>query len=85
MALPFRIPQPRTDVPWVTSDGRLALPVAQYMPQLDALVRQMASAQTGALTVVHTPNNANAAAAGVPIGGLYVSGANPAQVYIRTA
>jgi hypothetical protein len=28
----------------------LALPVAQYMPQLDALVRQMASAQTGALT-----------------------------------
>src|SRR6516165_5119607 len=50
MALPFRIPQPRTDLPWVTSDGRLALPVAQYMPQLDALVRQMASAQTGALT-----------------------------------
>jgi hypothetical protein len=46
------------------------------------------SQQLDGLTTLHalaTPNNANAAAAGVPIGGYYTSTANPAPVYIRTA
>lgn len=33
---------------------------------------------------VATPNNANAAAAGVPVGGFYTSTADPAPLYIRT-
>jgi len=32
-----------------------------------------------------TPNNANAAAAGVPVNGFYTDTANPAKVYVRTA
>lgn len=37
------------------------------------------------LAKVASPSNANAATAGVPVGGLYTSTANPAPVYIRTA
>lgn len=37
------------------------------------------------LAQVASPSNANAASAGVPVGGLYTSTANPAPVYIRTA
>jgi hypothetical protein len=37
------------------------------------------------LVQVSSPSNANAATAGVPVGGLYTSTANPAPVYIRTA
>lgn len=36
------------------------------------------------LVKVTTPTNANAAAAGVAVGQLYTSGADPAPVYIRT-
>lgn len=37
------------------------------------------------LTQVATPSNANAATAGVPVGGLYTSTADPHVVYLRTA
>lgn len=37
------------------------------------------------LISVTTPSNANAAAAGVRIGQMYTSSADPAPVYIRTA
>lgn len=37
------------------------------------------------LTSVATPSNANATSAGVPVGGIYCSTANPAVLYIRTA
>jgi hypothetical protein len=33
---------------------------------------------------VAAPSNATAAAAGVPLGGFYTDGADPAHVYIRT-
>ena len=85
MALTFKAAQPRPEFPWVSSDGRPTLAMAQYLPALDALVRLIASGTLGPLIAVAAPNNANAAAAGVPVGGLYTSTANPAPVYIRTA
>lgn len=50
-------------------------------------VGRLAIADTGislSLTGVASPSNANAAAAGVPVNGLYTSTADPAQVFIRT-
>jgi hypothetical protein len=38
----------------------------------------------GALTQVAAPGNANAAAAGVPVGGVYTSTADPHVLYVRT-
>ena len=37
------------------------------------------------LPIVATPNNANAAAAGVPVGGFYRNNSDPYQIYQRTA
>lgn len=70
--------QPQAQFPITRKDNRLEQPWAEYMVALDRLLR---GAQAVALAA---PNNANAAAAGVPVGGLYTSTADPAIVYIRT-
>ena len=73
MALPFKQPAPRPDIPWVTPpDGRPTLPMAQYLQALDAVVRQLAGGQVG--TLVNAANDAAAAKAGVAVGALYRNG-----------
>jgi hypothetical protein len=80
MALPFKQPAPRPDIPWVTPpDGRPTLPMAQYLTALDTVVRALAMGQVGTLT--QAANDAAAAKAGVAVGGLYRNGS---QVLIRT-
>lgn len=65
----------------------------KYLASIDAFLRALGisvgSALLGpgqgiTLTGVAVPTNANAAAAGVPLGGLYRGTADPAIVYIRT-
>jgi hypothetical protein len=85
MALSINFTQPPTSFEFVDDDRRLVLPWALYLPQLDALVRVLASANVGTLVSVSVPNNANAAAAGVPVGGLYCGTLDPRIVYVRTA
>ena len=83
MVLPFNVPPPRPDIPWIETDpndGRATLQMAQYVVALDALVRQLASGQVG--TLVSAVNDAAAAQAGVPVGGLYRNGS---QVLTRVA
>jgi hypothetical protein len=73
MAISFKQPAPRPDIPWVTpADGRPTLPMAQYLQALDAVVRQLAGGQVG--TLVNAANDAAAAKAGVAVGGLYRNG-----------
>jgi hypothetical protein len=85
MALTFTGSVFRADLPLVNlSDGRPTLGTGQFFAAVGSLLRQLAAAQVGPLTAVATPNNANALQAGVPIGGLYTSTADPAPVYIRT-
>jgi hypothetical protein len=50
----------------------------EYFNSLDGVLR---TSQTVALAA---PTNANAKAAGVPLGGLYTSTADPSPIYIRT-
>lgn len=67
-------------------------PYWEWFLTLDKSVRSFfgftngaAAPLVGPLTALAAPTNANAAAAGVPVGGLYTSTADPAPVYIRTA
>ena len=81
-------PQPRPDTTWIQDQSRPApgkpeQAFFQYMADLDLTVRTLLGGS--ALIAVAVPNNANAAAAGVKLGQLYCSTANPAQVYVRTA
>ena len=48
---------------------------ADYMQGIDTMLTPI---------VVAAPSNATAAAAGVPVGGLYSDGADPAHIFIRT-
>jgi hypothetical protein len=50
----------------------------EYFNSVDGVLR---TSQTVALAA---PTNANAKAAGVPLGGFYTSTADPSPVYIRT-
>lgn len=85
------VPQPQVNLPITDSSYQLSLPWRQYMPKLDAAVRGVVNMISGKFTSsvplvqVATPTNANAASAGVAVGQLYTSTANPAPVYIRTA
>jgi hypothetical protein len=81
MALPFKQPAPRPDIPWVdlTDQGRPTLPMAQYLTALDTVVRQLASGQVG--TLVEAVDDTAARQAGVQIGQMYRNGS---QVLIRT-
>jgi hypothetical protein len=73
MAIAFKQPPPRPDLPWVTpQDGRLTISVAQYQQALDAMVRALAAGQVG--TLVNAANDAAAKAAGVAVGSLYRNG-----------
>jgi hypothetical protein len=67
------LPQPSFTV--TKLDGHWEQAWADYMLGLDRMLT---------LITVAAPSNATAAAAGVPLGGLYTDGANPAHVYIRT-
>ena len=49
---------------------------ADYMQGVDTMLTPIA---------VAAPSNATAAAAGVPVGGFYSDGADPAHIFIRTA
>lgn len=62
----------------ITTDG------ATY-PVLANLVTDRVLTDLNALTQVASPSNANASSAGVPVGGLYTSTADPHIVYQRTA
>lgn len=62
----------------VQQGGRFTQPYADYFAALDKLLRSMSTVALAA------PTNANAKAAGVPLGGLYTSTADPAPIYVRT-
>jgi hypothetical protein len=72
-------PLPPANIAWIDKPGTPSLAFRQYFLTLDAVVRQL-----NPLIKVAAPSNANAAAAGVALGGLYTDTADPAKVYIRT-
>jgi hypothetical protein len=80
MAFPLSTlkPQPPTQFRIVNQSGQPVQAWSEYMITVDRTLRTV---QQIALA---TPNNANARAAGVPLGGLYTTTADPAIVYIRT-
>ena len=84
-------PLPPPSIPWIDKPGTPSLSFRQYFLSFDAAVRALLMAVSGnvgpplTLTAVATPNNANAALAGVAIGQLYMSASDPHQIYIRTA
>lgn len=86
--------QPRVDFDWIVTQnisqdavrwGKPAQVYAQYMASLDTVVRALCAGLIGPLTQVAAPSNANAALAGIAVGGLYTTTADPHIVYIRTA
>jgi hypothetical protein len=80
MAFPLNTlkPQPMAQFRIVRPDLSTAQPWTEYVVSLDLMLR---TATTIALAV---PNNANAKAAGVPLGGLYTETTDPARLFIRT-
>ena len=62
-------PLPPVNTVWIQGDGSPSLAFRQYMLLADALLRLLAANNVGPLT--NAANDAAAAAAGVPIGGLY--------------
>jgi hypothetical protein len=75
MALPPDVPLPQPSYSWVQVGGRPTQPFAQYMAKFDACVRALAGGLFGApVQLTNAANDAAAAAAGVPIGGLYRNG-----------
>jgi hypothetical protein len=71
-------PLPPANFAWVDRDGKPTQAFYTFM-------QKHAASIFGTLIAVAVPNNANAAAAGVPLGGLYSGTADPAIVYVRTA
>lgn len=71
-------PKPQPIYVAVQTGGRFTQAWQDYLSAVDNMLR---TATTVALV---TPTNANAKAAGVPLGGLYTDQADPAKVYIRT-
>jgi mitochondrial fission protein ELM1 len=80
MAFPLNTlkPQPPSQFQIVDNNRRPVQPWQEYMRSIDAMLH------TGQSIALATPNNANAAAAGVPLGGMYTDTADPAKIYIRT-
>ncbi len=71
-------PQPRSNaIPIADARGYVTIPWTQYLAALDALARLLDGNVLGPLT--NAANDAAAAAAGVPINGLYRNG-NAVQV-----
>jgi hypothetical protein len=83
--LPAAKPLPTTNTPIVDRQG---VPITQFGTWLDYVNRLLQAlftlAPLGALVAVAAPSNANAAAAGVPLGGVYTDTADPAKLYVRT-
>jgi len=81
MTIPFSAVQPLPDLPMVhPKDGTPTLPWAQYLPQLQQVVAQLAAGQPGAL--VNAANDAAAARAGVAVGAVYRNGS---QLMVRVS
>lgn len=70
-------PMPQVNLQWVQKDGRPALVLQLYAPSLDSVVRALAAGVLGPF--VNAANDGAAAAAGVPINGLYRNG-NAVQI-----
>lgn len=64
--------QPPSTALWVNSDGTPSLAFLQYMKSVDVLLKSLAGNALGPLT--QATNDATAAAAGVPLNGLYRNG-----------
>jgi hypothetical protein len=78
---PKPLPQ-QPHVPLVTVDGGIAAvptPWMEWLQSIDRVARSMATGNVGGL--VNAANDAAAATAGVPIGGLYRSG-NAVQIRV---
>jgi hypothetical protein len=71
-------PQPPSQFEIVDQNRRAAQPWQEYMRSLDLMLH------TGQSIALAVPTNANAAAAGVPLGGMYTDTSDPAKIYIRT-
>lgn len=78
-------PLPPGNLPMVRETREPMIVYVQYLLSLDATVRALAAGVLGPFTQVAAPSNANAAAAGVALNGLYTTTADPHIVYIRTA
>jgi hypothetical protein len=80
MAFPLNTlkPQPPSQFEIVDQNRRAAQPWQEYMRSLDLMLH------TGQSIALAVPTNANAAAAGVPLGGMYTDTSDPAKIYIRT-
>lgn len=78
MALPALKPLPPPIFVAIRPEGTHTQAWADYFAAVDNLLRTVATVALAA------PTNANAAAAGVPLGGLYTDQADPARVFIRT-
>jgi len=88
-------PAPPANFAFVDKAGLPTQAFWQWVSTLDAALRSFFGVATatnaagaplvGPLVKLAAPTNANAAAAGVPLNGLYTSTADPAPVYIRTA
>lgn len=74
-------PQPQGITPWLQQNGLPAFIFLQYMLSLDTAFRALLSDFNGALIgpLTNATNDTNAAAAGVPINGLYRNG-NAVQI-----
>lgn len=68
---------------WTNSDGTPTLIYWQFMQNLTSQSGVITSLPT--LVQVASPSNANAATAGVPVGGIYTTTADPHILYQRTA
>ena len=86
-------PFPQQAQQWIDDNGAPTQVFRFYMTMLDRFVRALGigvgnqllgDGKGVTLTAVAAPGNANAAVAGVPLGGLYCGTADPAIVYIRT-
>jgi hypothetical protein len=62
-------PQPPSSTQWINPDGTPSLQFLTYMKSLDVLLTSLAGNALGPLT--NATNDARAAAAGVPLNGLY--------------
>jgi hypothetical protein len=74
-------PQPQGITPWMQQNGLPAIIFLQYTASLDLALRTLLNDFNGALIgpLTNATNDVNAAAAGVPINGLYRNG-NAVQI-----
>jgi hypothetical protein len=66
--------QPPSTARWVNNDGTPSLAFFQYMKSVDTLLKALAGGAVGPLT--QAISDTTAAAAGVPVNGLYRNGSS---------